>query len=222
MPTSTILLPYVANLILLRHHLFLSIGGILLRFFLSPPNIINLFDTSTLTILTSRCLTINFQGWIVYNDYSGSAKQFKICLNVESILYTIICIHFVWILYTNCIQFLWCTLFADQNWYYTKCMQTVYKMYPTFQQTLYTFYIQNLAAIVLLILYTKTYAKVCWNVGYILYKFCTHQLYTSFTNFVYKMNTWFLCWLLGSRTMALSPAILDIFLSFDLVFVLIQ
>ena len=76
---------------------------------------------------------------------------------------------------------------------YTLCIQNVYKMYPTFQQTfvyiLYTtFSWHNSFDFVY-----KMYTKACQNVVYILYKFCINQLYTSCTIFVYEMYTRFPC-----------------------------
>ena len=69
----------------------------------------------------------------------------------------------------------------------------VYKMYPTFRQTLYTFCIQNLADIVHLILYTKCIQKLVemWytSVVYILYNFCIQNVYTVF---VWETST-YLC-----------------------------
>ena len=60
---------------------------------------------------------------------------------------------------------------------YTECLYT--KCIPHFDKLLYTFFIQNLADIVLWILYTKcSYTKACRNVVasylYILYTFCIH------------------------------------------------
>ena len=72
------------------------------------------------------------------------------------------CTNFVYTLYT---QYLWCTLFVDQNW----CIQNVSKMYtkciPHFDKLLYTLCIQNLTAIVRIILYTKCILKFVemWN-----------------------------------------------------------
>ena len=68
---------------------------------------------------------------------------------------------------------------------YTKCI-------PHFDKLLCTFCLQNLAAIVVLVLYTKCiqiFVKM-WDT------FCIHLvyiLYTSCKNFVYKMYTQFLC-----------------------------
>ena len=72
----------------------------------------------------------------------------------------------------------------------------VYKMYkkmytkyiPHFDKFLETFCIQNLAGIVLLILYIACIQRFdeMWYM-YILYTFCVHQLYTSCTISVYKM-----------------------------------
>ena len=61
---------------------------------------------------------------------------------------------------------------------YRKCLCA--KCIPHFGKLLYTFCLQNLAGIVLLILYRK-----------FVYSFCIHQLYTSCTIFVCKMYTQF-------------------------------
>ena len=88
-------------------------------------------------------------------------------------MYTIFQQTFVYILYTN-----------------TKCTQNeykmfVYKMQPTFRQTLYTFCIQNLADIVLLILYTKCIQKLVemW------YTFCMPFVYISCIHLVQFLYT---------------------------------
>ena len=61
-------------------------------------------------------------------------------------------------------------------------------MYSTFQQIFGNICIQNVAGIVLLILYIACIQKFdeMWYI-YILFTFCIHQLYTSCTIFVYKM-----------------------------------
>ena len=69
---------------------------------------------------------------------------------------------------------------------YTKFLYT--KCIPYFDKFLDTFYIQNLADIVLSILY-KMYTKACRNVVYILYTFCTHFVYISCIHLVQFLYT---------------------------------
>ena len=73
-------------------------------------------------------------------------------------------------------RFLW-LCFCIQNLYKI----FVYKMYMTFDKLLYTFCIQNLAGIVLLILHTKHIQKFVkmW------YTFCIHFAYIFYTSVVY-------------------------------------
>ena len=87
----------------------------------------------------------------------------------------IICMGFLWILYTNWINSSYDVLFLDQNW----CIY-VYKMYPTFQWTF------------AYILYTKFGCRSSLNFAYKMYTkvkmwdtFCIHQLCTSSTIFVW-------------------------------------
>ena len=107
------------------------------------------------------------------------------CMQFVMFLHTIVshistklCIDFVYKMflckmYTTFGQTLICKMYT--KWLYTKCI-------PHFNKLFYTFCVQNLASIVLLILYTKCmYTKVCWNVVYILY----NQLYRSCTIFLY-------------------------------------
>ena len=70
---------------------------------------------------------------------------------------------------------------------YTKCLYT--KCIPHFDKLLYTFCMQNLAAIFLLIFYTKCVQ----NFVEIWYTFCIHQFYTSCTICAYKMYTVCIC-----------------------------
>ena len=66
---------------------------------------------------------------------------------------------------------------------YTKCLYT--KCIPHFDKLLYTFCIQNLAAIVPLILYTKyiqTFVEIC-------YTFCIHFVYISCMHLVQFLYT---------------------------------
>ena len=65
---------------------------------------------------------------------------------------------------------------------YTKCLYT--KCIPHFDRLLYTFCMQNLAAIVLLILYTKCIQKLVemW------YTFCIHFVYILYTSVVYILH----------------------------------
>ena len=100
---------------------------------------------------------------------------------------------FVYILYVFCIQIICIVLIVDQN----SCIQNVYKMYtkciPHFDKLLYTFGIEILTAIVLLILCTKCIQKFVkmWDafytylvyilymsVVYILYNFCIQNVHT--------------------------------------------
>ena len=102
---------------------------------------------------------------------------------IVSHISTKLCIDFVYKMflykmYTTFGQTLICKMYTKRL--YTQCI-------PHFNKLLYTFQVQNLASIVLLILYTKCiYTKVCRNVVYILY----NQLYRSCTIFLY---TQFLC-----------------------------
>ena len=149
--------------------------------------------------------------WVKICWNKGSILHIIICI---CILYGF-CIQIVYmfmiyalsrseLMYTKCIQ----NEFRILTNLYTFCIQSVYKMfvykmYPIFWQTfVYKMYITCQQTFVC-ILYTifcwcsffdvvyKMYTKVCWNMLYILYTFCIHQLYTSCANFVYKMYTQF-------------------------------
>ena len=100
------------------------------------------------------------------------------------------CMNFVDKLYINIIFMTY--TFCRSELMYTNCIQIVCIQNVSHISTnLHTLCIQNLAAITLLILYTK--CMKCQNVVYNLYEFCIYQLYTSCTIFVYKMFTQFPC-----------------------------
>ena len=109
--------------------------------------------------------------------------------------YNYLYINFAWMLYINCVcTFFWCYTFFISELMHTKCI-------PHFDKLFYTFCIQNLAAIVLLILYKKYKQKFVemWDL------FCIHQLYTSCTNLVHKMYTRFLCGYIKTSNVTSSP-----------------
>ena len=133
-------------------------------------------------------------------------KWVKICRDKGSILHTIICIY---VLYEFCTQivyimFMMCALSRSQLMY-TKRIQNFYiqnvshistnfciqnnrlfiKCIPRFDKLLYTFCIQNLAGVVLLILYTKCMRRFVeiWYTFYIhfVYIGCIHLLQFVYT-----------------------------------------
>ena len=114
--------------------------------------LIHWFDTY-LQVLSQQVSSFNC---VQLLDWLGSAQQtgqnmLKCGIHFA---YNDLYIHSVWILYTNCIHnFLWCILFVDQNW----CIQNVYKMFPTFQQTF------------VYILYTKFSCNSSFNFVYKMY-----------------------------------------------------
>ena len=65
----------------------------------------------------------------------------------------------------------------------------VYKMHSTFRQTFAYILLSKFNCHRSFDFVCKMYTKVCQNMGYNLYTFCIHQLYTSCTVFVYKMYT---------------------------------
>ena len=69
----------------------------------------------------------------------------------------------------------------------------VYKMHSTFRQTFAYILLSKFNCHRSFDFVYKMYTKVCQNMGYNLYTFCIHQLYTSCTVFVYKMYTQFPC-----------------------------
>ena len=86
---------------------------------------------------------------------------------------------------------------VECNW----CIQNVYNMYTTFQQTfVYILYTKLEEPWQLNSVY-KVYVKVCWNVGYIfytylLYTFCIHWFWSTKSvhhkNYVYNLYTKFM------------------------------
>ena len=98
-------------------------------------------------------------------------------LGIHSV-YNYLYIHSVWILYTKCL--------------YIKCI-------PHFDKLLYTFFIQNLAGRVLLILYAKCIQKLvemwCTYFIYILDTSVVHILYNFCIQNVYTVSVWAIFWL---------------------------
>ena len=116
-------------------------------------------------------------------------KRVKICWNKGSIQHTIICIY---ILYGFCIQIVYIMgmmyTFCRSEMMYTKCIATkclCAKCISCFDKLLYTFCIQNLVGIVLLILYTKCKQKLVE----MRYTFCIHFVYISCIHFVQFLHT---------------------------------
>ena len=108
------------------------------------------------------------------------------------ILHTIICIHFVWILYAHCIIVLMMFTICRSKLMHIKI---IYKMYtkciPHFNRLLYIYILYtNFSCHSSFNFVYKRYAKVCQNVGYIFEKFCIHQLYKSCTIFVQMISVW--------------------------------
>ena len=80
---------------------------------------------------------------------------------------------FAYILYVFCIQIIYIVLmmytFCRSELMYTKCIQDVYKIYPTFQQTfVYILYTNFNCQHSSFNFAYKMYTNVWWNVGYIL------------------------------------------------------
>ena len=84
-------------------------------------------------------------------------------------------------MYEFCLQILYIVLmmwtYCRSRFMYKKCMQDVYKMYPTFRQTfayiLYKKLSYHSSFCIIYIMYTK----VCWNVRHILYIYIVYILY---------------------------------------------
>ena len=90
----------------------------------------------------------------------GSAQQMCQSMVIHQIMWDIFSLQLiVHILHEFCTQIVYIVLmvytFCRSELMYTKCIQNVHKMYPTFQQFFFTFCIQILAAIFLSILYAK-------------------------------------------------------------------
>ena len=91
-------------------------------------------------------------------------------------------------MYTECIK-MFINKIYPTFWQTFVYKMFVYKMHSTFRQTFAYILLSKFNCHRSFDFVYKMYTKVCQNMGYILYTFCIHQLYTSCTVFVYKMYT---------------------------------
>ena len=100
---------------------------------------------------------------------------------------------FVYILYVFCIQIICIVLmmytFCRSEFMYTKCIQGVYKMYPTFRQTFIYIWHRNFNCHSSFNFVYKMYTKVCQNLGCILHISCIYFVCVSCIHLVQFLYT---------------------------------